>query len=112
MRPIEHAADLRADAQHREVVRVDERGLDPLRFIGLRQVRAHRPHAADVLEHTRLAQVEKLRNRQPEVARLLRGEVRGDANELFRAAKRQRREDHRVDDREQRRVCADAERER
>src|SRR4029079_12423133 len=48
----------------------------------------------------------------PEIARPLRGEVGGHAHQLLGTAKRQRREDHGVDDREQRAVGADAERQR
>ena len=47
---LEDAADLRADAEHREVVRVDQRRLDALGLVGLGQVGADRPDAGDVVE--------------------------------------------------------------
>ena len=68
----EHAADLGADAEHREVVRVDERRLDALGLVGLGQVRADRPDAGDVVEEIRAPQVEQLGNRQPDVLHVLR----------------------------------------
>src|SRR5258708_28407237 len=49
----EHAAQLRADAEHREIVGVDQRRLDPLGLVGLREVRADRPDPGDVLEQVR-----------------------------------------------------------
>ena len=67
----EHATQLRADAEHREVVRVDQRGLDALGLVGLGQVRADRPDAGDVVEQIRAPQVEQLGNRQADVLHVL-----------------------------------------
>ena len=69
---VEHAAELRADAEHREVVRVDERRFDALGLVGLGQVRADRPHPGDVVEQLGSPQVEQLGNRQADVPHMLR----------------------------------------
>ena len=97
---VEHAPVLGADAEHREIVRVDERRLDALGLVGLGEVGAHRPHAGDVVEHAGAPQVEELRNRQSGVARALARELRGHPHELLGMRERQRREDDGVDDRE------------
>ena len=108
----EHATERGADAEQLEIIRVDERGLHPLRFIGLSQVRADRPDAGHLVEETGGAEVEQLRDGNADVAGVLACEVDRHPHELLRLAERQRREDHGVDDGEERRVRADPERQR
>src|SRR6185295_10896758 len=73
----EDAAELRTDAQHREIARVHERRLDALGLVGLRQVRADRPDPGDVVERPGAPHVEQLGNRQADVAYVLSCEVDG-----------------------------------
>jgi hypothetical protein len=71
----EHAAGRGTDTEQLEIIRIDQRGFDPLRFVGLRQVRADRPDAGDFVEEAGGAEVEQLGDGDPDVAGVLAREI-------------------------------------
>ena len=109
----EHAANLRLDAEQREVIRAGEDALDPLGLVDVSQIRVGRPEPGDLLKDVRATAVgEELRHRHADVARARLDVVARDADELAGVTKGERPEQDPIRHAEDRNVGADAERQR
>ena len=95
----ERAAQRRPDAEQVEVIGARQQHLDALRAIGAGEVGGHRPDAGDRLERTRPPRVVlELRLRKADVAQIQCRVVRADPYQRAGVRKRQRLQQHAVDD--------------
>ena len=106
-------AEFRAGAQQLKVVGAGDEHFDAFGTLAAEQRRTDRPHGADALEDAgALAEIVQLGLRDTDVPAIGRPRVRRDTHEAVRVWKRQRADQHRVYDREDRDVRADAKRKR
>ena len=107
------AAKLGTNAEHGEVVGVGPEEFNPFGTLAAGDVCVGREDHGNVLEHAgTVAQVPKLGDGHPNVARVGAADVVVDADELFGMGKAQRPEKHSFDDCKDGHICADAESER
>ncbi len=109
----EQPAGERLDAERGQQVIVHRRRSHAQRAIAGGQVDLARRVGADRGERlVQLAELEIFRRRHPELIEAERRELRGQVHQLLGLRIAERAQDHAVDDRENRGICADSERER